>query len=498
MFGWLKSKAAVTPAAGRNVRRFNAAVHDRLTASWLATNNAIDKELRRDLDQLRARSRDLFKNNEYAKRFGRMVRNNVVGAQGFTLMSAASDINGSPDRAANAAIELAWLRQCRPGNFEVTGKLSGEDSWRLAATALARDGEVLMRVITGAQAGYYGWQLQLIDIDRLDTQYNVDRTGNSNAVVMGVEIDQYRRPVAYHINFNPFGGDRQRERIPAAEILHCFVADDFEQTRGYPWAHAAMRRLNDLDGYREAAVIAARVGASKMGIWETPDGEPPPGAEKDDLGNYVTSAEPGHFDFAPAGYKLHTYDPTYPHDQFDSFCKEALRGISSALGVAYHGLSNNLEGVNFSSIRSGVLEEREEWMVIQAWFTSALLVPVYERWLAWSLLNAKIKLPNGTALPSGKVEKFSIHAWQGRRWAWVDPMKDIQASILAIEAGLASPQQIAAQSGRDVEDVLDEIQRFQQLLKERGITLAPAPSAPQKPGLQNNPPDDGEDPASND
>jgi len=476
MFAGLKrayrAARAAFPAGKTGQRRFDAAVHDRLTASWLSTAGTIDQELRKDLDRLRSRSRDLFKNNEYAKRFGRMVRNNVVGAQGFTLMAASVTAAGKPDTADNAAIEAAWLRQCRPGNFEVTGQLSGDDTFRLLAVALARDGEVLIRELRGRGYGEFGWQLQVIDIDRLDTHYNVEATATSNAVVMGVEMDAFRRPVAYHINFNT-GTGRQRERVPAAQILHRFIADDMEQARGYPWAHAVMRTLHDLHGYREAAVIAARVGASKMGIWETIDGEPPPGAEPGDMGDYVTSVEPGTFDFGPKGYKLSNYDPTYPHEQFDAFCKAALRGISSGLGVAYHGLANDLEGVNFSSIRSGVLEEREEWMVIQQWFISALLVPIFERWLPVALMSGKVVSANGVALPASKIDKFMAHSWQGRRWSWVDPMKDIQASILAIEAGLASPQQIAAQTGRDVEDVLDDIARFQEMVKAKGVTVGP-------------------------
>lgn len=460
-------------------RKFDAAITNRLTASWIAGSASMDEDLRANLDALRNRSRDLFKNDAYAAKFGRMVRNNVVGAQGFVLQSAATDPNDKPDAAANKAIEDAWYRQCRPGNFDVTGKLSADDFFRTLCVVLPRDGEVLIRKVRGRNRGDFGYQLQMLDVARLDTNYNVEPASGRNAIVMGVEIDSFRAPVAYHIRktLRPglIGGDR--ERVPAAEILHLFLPWDAEQTRGIPWMHAAMHQLRQLGGYREAAVIAARIGASKMGIYTRKDDAQPPIDGKDAAGNFLTSAEPGHFEIAPDGYTLDTWDPTYPHDQFDVFCKATLRGIASGIGVAYNSLGNDLEGVNFSSIRSGVLEEREEWMVIQQWLIASALVPIYEDWLQWALLAGAIKLPNGSALPAGKVDKFRAHSWQARRWAWVDPMRDVQASVIAIQNHLASPQQIAAQQGRDVVDVLDDIERYRQMLKDRDLPLPSADAA---------------------
>lgn len=470
-------------------RRFDGAVVDRLTSSWMATNVAIDQELRNDLDRLRARSRDLFKNNEHAAKFGRLVRNNVVGPEGFVLHSRATRDDGTLDTADCNAIESAFWDWCRPRHCDAVGRRAFVDIVRGAVQAMARDGEWLIRRVRNA--GKYGYQLQPINIDRLDTRLNRAPTRGQNAIIMGVEVDEIRRPVAYHVWTSVVGvgaeSRRERERIPASEMLHGFVPMEEEQTRGVPWIHAAMRILNDLKGYREAAVIAARVGASKMGVWETAGDGPPPGSEDAGTGNgdYITDAEPGTFDFAPDGYKLSKFDPTYPHDQFDAFCKATLRGVASAIGVAYSSLANDLENVNFSSIRAGVLDERDEWVVIQSIVINQLLVPVFEDWLEMGLLRGAIRLPNGSALPASRLEKFRAHLWQGRRWQWVDPQKDINAAVTAIANRLASPQQIAMQTGRDLEDVLDDFVAFEAMCRKRGIpvpTFGAAPAAaPSKP-----------------
>lgn len=472
----VRTARVAPPQKATGTRRFDGARVDRLTASWQATNVAIDFELRSDLDRLRARSRDMAKNNEYAIKFLRMVRNNVVGPEGFKLQCRAADPNGDADVQANKAIEAAFERWCRAGNCEVTGRLSFADVCRLQIMALARDGEMLAGLVRGR--GEFGFQLQLMDVARLATFENRAASGRNNAVINGVEVDQYRAPVAYHLWTGPaVPGDytRSLQRVPASELMHKFIPLEAEQTRGIPWMHAGMRRCNDLNGYREAAVIAARVGASKMGFFQTPDGQPPPPDDKDDDGNFLTQASPGEFGVIPQGYQFQPFNPDYPHQQFESFVKGTLRGISSAWGVAYNSLANDLEGVNFSSMRAGAIDERDEWLVIQNFFIGAWLMPIFEIWLESALLKDAIKLPNGSALPAVKLPKFTEHLWQGRRWQWVDPLKDIEAAIVAINNGLTSPQRIAAQTGMDVEDVLDQIAEFQKMAKDKGVQLTPGP-----------------------
>jgi len=469
-------------AGQQSVRRYEAAVVDRLTASWRADTASIDRELRADLNRLRARARGLFRDNEYAKKFGRMVATNVVG-QGFVLQSRPMDGPSVVDQMAADAIESSWADFCRPANCDVRGKLGLARMYQLVARVVARDGEALIRLVRGA--GKYGLQLQLIDIDRLDTECNQSRTATQPEIVMGVELDLVGRPIAYHVfESHPNGAvesSRRRMRIPAKEIVHCFVPDDVEQTRGVPWMHAAMRRLNDLGGYREAAVIAARIGASKMGFYKTPEGSLAGISDGTTQGSdgseqFVTNAEPGEFARLPSGWEFQAFDPQYPHEQFDAFNKACLRGISAAMGVSYNSLANDLEGVNFSSIRSGVLEERDHWMVLQDWFIEAVVDPIFEVWLESALLRGVITQPGKSgpvALPAAKRDKFMGHTFQGRRWGWVDPVKDVQASILAIEANLTTATDVAARAGVDFQDVLATKQREQALLEAYGLQSKP-------------------------
>ncbi|MCL2298379.1 MAG: phage portal protein [Proteobacteria bacterium] len=481
-------------------RAFAAAKVGRLTSRWETTDKSINDELKGDLDRLRLRSRDLFKNDEYARKFGRMVRNNVVGPAGIRIKQRIYNADGSPDTIAQTAIAEAWKRWGRRGVCEISGHHGFRDLLRGLIIDAARDGEFLLRKVRGEAArNDFGFALQRLDPARLDTRLNRDAASGLNAIIMGVEVDDYSRPVAYHIleAGASLHGERRRMRVPADEIIHGFVPDDFcEARRGTPWMYAAMLRLNDLKAYREAAIIAARIGASKMGFYVQREDHAVDPSEvsdgKDEEGRLIEEVEAGVFDLLPQGVvDFKTFDPAYPHDQFDPFTKAALRGIASGVSVSYVTLANDLEGVNFSSIRQGVLDERDEWMTVQDWFIEAALEEIYPEWLRFALLNGQVRAENGSALPLSKYEKFLPHECQGRRWAWVDPLKDAQAAILRLNNKLTSRTRISNEGGADLEDIFAEIENEEKLASEYGVDLSQPPVT--KPNPSKDEKDDTED-----
>lgn len=490
MAKWIDTIARRLGYAKPQKRDFAAAAFNRLTSGWNSSNTSANVDLYRGLDTLRARSRDLFANNDYARRFGGMVTANVIGGAGVILQARIYDKPGKPDAGANDAVEAGFARWGMRGSCDVTGRLSWRDTQIQVIKAVARDGEALIRKIRGKAAGNaFGYALQVLDIDRLDTKLMRAAGKGLNEIKMGVEVDAFGRAVAYWLRpFHP--GElwlaqgqvlSDHQRVPAGDILHVYMADRPEQLRGAPWMHAAMTRLNNLGGYEEAAVIAARVGASKMGFFKTPEGGVDAASDgKDEQGVPYTEAEPGAFGTLPDGMDFVPFNPDYPHAMYAEFVKACLRGVASGLGVSYHGLANDLEGVNFSSIRAGTLEERDQWIGIQQWFIDAFLEPVYQDWLRSALAFGQILLANGSPLPLEKIDKFAAHTWQARRWQWVDPLKDMNASVLAIENGLKAPQDVAAELGVDYEDVLVKIKQAQDMAAKIGVTLG-QPAPPPKP-----------------
>ncbi len=459
----------------RRKRTFAGAATDRLVASWISTHASADADIRMSLMTMRGRSRTLAQNNEYMRRFVTQCKSNIVGPNGIALRVQARRPDGTLDKQDSDAVEAAWRDNGKPGNFETTGLLSREEAERLIVETAVKDGEILLRKIPGF-GGPQGYALQLIEADHLDHDLMMDKfTDTGNRIRMGVEIDEWGRPAAYHLLASHPGDEvwffngQLRRRIPAADIIHLFLHIRPHQNRGVPWVHAVMRSLNDVGGYREAAIIAARVGAAKMGFFSSQDGTGFTGDDEDDEGNIITEAEPGTFDQLPDGTKLETWDPQYPHDQFEPFNKAMLRGIAAGLGVSYHGLTQDLEGVNFSSGRLGTQDERDIWMILQAWLIGRLHEPLYPQWLAHKLAALAIVGAGGQPLPLARFDKFNAATFHGRRWASVDPLKDTTSDISLIGARLKSRSEVIRQSGRDPQDVWDDIAREQQTLAELGI-----------------------------
>jgi len=209
----------------------------------------------------------------------------------------------------------------------------------------------------------------------------------------------------------------ERERIPASEIIHPFITDRIAQTRGTPWMVSAMTRLQMLGSYEEAELTAARVAASKMGFLVKERSEGYIG-DTDEAGNPLMEVEPGAIEELPMGTTFQSWNPDHPVGNYAGFVKSCLRGIAAGLGVNYNMLANDLEGVNYSSIRAGLLDEREYYKAVQRWFIDTVITPVFEGWLETNILNGTINLP------AAKLEKFNAPDWKPRRWAWVDPLKD--------------------------------------------------------------------------
>lgn len=458
------------------VRMFDAGQTDRLTASWPSTPTPADYIVRRNQRTLVARSREQAANNDYMRGFLRMVRQNIVGPQGIRLQAQSRDIDGSLDTAANDAIEAAWLEWGRAANCDV----SGRRSWRIvqggAATAAARDGEFMIREIWGADAGSWGYALQVLDPQRCPVDYDEERRNDGTFVRHGIEFNQYGRPIAYLFTTTDereadyvYGG-RSFQRIPAREIIHGFIEDFTGQKRGLPWAATALWRMRMLDGFEKSAMVNARVSASKGGFFQWKEGYGPDQDEDEEL---YMEAEPGAFQELPAGVEFKEWSPQYPNGEFAPFMKSGLRGIATGLGVSYNNLANDLEGVNFSSIRQGALDEREHWKELQEWMIEALIDRVYRNWLKVALLSGRIVVAGrGESLKPLRPErlpKYQAVQWQPRRWAWIDPRADVASAIAQKDNLMGSFGQFIRDQGRDPQTVWREISEDIAQMRAAGI-----------------------------
>lgn len=471
---------------GESAGGYAGAAVSRLTASLSAWSGSVNADLDNALPILRARGRQLAANSEHGKRFLSLIATNLVGRAGPTLQVRAlkdqrnPDAPASLDTAANAAVEAAWARWSR--RADITGRQTLAALLRTVVRAVAREGEALVKVVRDRRLPG-GIALQLLDIDRLDEALNHRILDNGNTLRQGVEIDATGRPVAYWVRTAHPGDNYAQQapgwdRIPAGDCFHLFLTDRPEQVRGVTWFHAVIRRGWTIHQFEEAAVTAAQIGASKIATLERTEeaADAIAGMADAQVGQQLQfKAEAGEVLELPPGYSLNSWNPEYPHANFDSFLKACLRGLAAGLDVAAHNLTGDMTDVNFSSARIAELAEREMWMVLQDWLIESLLLPLYADWLALALLRGDITFPvSGKALPADKLQKFLDAAkFQGRRWSWVDPAKEETANANAIANRTTSRQRLAAEQGEEWDDILAELADEEARLKDAGLLPEP-------------------------
>ena len=468
------------PTIAQVSQRFKAALVDDPTYSFEGIYTPINEQLRHQLKTMRARSRELAQDNDYAKRYLRLVKSNIVGTEGIKLEPRPPRDDGTIDALDKAEIKRAWAEWSKPFNCTVDRKLSWVDVQNLAIESTARDGEILVQMVD-VPGDAFGLRLRVMPADYLDEAHNGDLP-NGNRIVMGIEYTNAGLVVAYHVRKNRVRSwinifpERDYIRIPAEDIIHLHLSEHAEQARGAPWLHSAIRRLHMAGKYEEAELFAAYAGACKMGAYTegevdsvTPDelvGDDD-GTIDDDEAEAVEQLEIGTIKKFAKGTTFEFFDPTHPTTAFDGFMKFILQGAASGLNVANHSLTGNLSDVNFSSIRSGVLEDRENWRAMQGWLVMHMHDRIYERWIRAAMLNGKI------ALPFRKLEtKYMQRKWQARGWPGIDPKKESDANLQNIKSGLDSRTHILSQQGRDFSDVVAELAEENAIAEAAGVNIA--------------------------
>lgn len=462
-FGYVKPAPARrrSPVPSGSSRSYAAASVNRLTADFTVSNISPDSELVNDLRIMRARSRKLSKDNDYMRRYVRLIKKNVVGPDGVSL----TVVSDRGNEGAAKMIENDFYDWCHEDTAGVTRSMSFVTLCQLIEETRAVDGECFIRIVRPF-GNDFGFALQLIPTDCLDENHNED-LGGGKMIRLGVEKDEWGAPVAYHIRKrNPVdwmsGGENwgRRDRIPASEIIHHFHPAAIGQSRGVPDMFSAILRLNMLGGYEESELVASRIGAGKMGFFTLPDGATWEGDDVDAMGHTITDAEPGSFEQLPPGAKVETFDPQHPNASFGAFMKAMLQGVACAADVSYHTITGDLSSVNYSSARIGLLDERDTYRVLQ----NKLVEKVCDR--VFVVFREEKMLRSG--LPPAEIAAMRP-IWRPRRWTWVDPQKELNAAETGVRLGVTSRKQIIEEAGGDSEVVWKDLKDETERLKADGL-----------------------------
>ena len=472
-------------------RNYAGAATSRLTSDWVSQGTSADSEVKNSLRILRNRARSLVRDSDFAKSALRAVKNNVVG-QGIKHQAQVRMVRGGRlDERLNSLIEHEWKKWGKAKNCHAGGTLSWSDIQRLCLNSMIESGEVFVRFVYqqfGDSKVPFG--LEILEADFLDDDYT-GLESNGNRVRMGVEINEWGRPVAYHfLTYHPgdyqfsYGNiaQKRRVRVPADEIIHLYAAERPGQTRGITAFASAIMRLNNLKGYEEAEIIAARASSAMMGFVRTPDQELFEDGTYDDQS--VLDFAPGSIRRLAPGEEMQFFSPSRPDDAFTPFVAQMLRAVASGVGCSYTQVSSDFSQSNYSSSRLELLETRAHYKTLQQYMIETLCQRVYEKWMDMAVMSGALRLPGFDIDP----DRYYESKWIAPAAQFVDPQKEAEAYKSLVRSGIMTLSQVISLHGGDFEELMRQRQHELAMLDELGIVTDTDPSAVTKAGQAQNPP----------
>jgi lambda family phage portal protein len=490
-----KGKARTVKGPGIMVRTYLPAYQQNEANFDFFTNGQTeDANLAQALPKLWQQSRALYHTNSIATKYDQTLRVNVIGSDGYTFQSKVMKKRGDrPNEKVNKAIETQFCAWQWAENCTVTGKMPWQQVREQRLSMTARDGACLTRILRGPQYGPFGFQVQLLPIDALAFYMN-EPMREGVEIRMGVERNMFGRTLAYHLNKREAGDWRSYStgyskgntiRVPTSDLILSCKQTDAEATLAAPWCTPVMQLLYQIDAFIEAEVVASRAAACKGGYFSNTMSADDPSGVMDERkwdGNGVQVVGPNETRALPYGWQFTPYDPKHPTANFSEARKALTQAAAVGLRVPYYTLSADLADANYSSMRVGEIDVRENWELIQTWDIHCNELPIYRAWLAQALLMGRIE-----GMTGADFEECNQPIFKGRGFSWVDPLKEIEAAKMEIQLGLNTRTNLLAKRGMDFEEVVKQLQLEEEILTEadleeltiEGINNAGKPAPPE-------------------
>jgi lambda family phage portal protein len=449
---------------GAFIGGFDAGQHHRRLRGFRATRAHVNALIAASGPDITARARWLVRNNGYAVNAVESWAANTVG-------DGIKPISKIGDAARKEELQRLWLAWTDEADVEGLTDFYGLQ--RRAAREVFMAGEVFFRIrMRRSEDGLrVPLQLQMLPSEMLP----LEQTGigaNGNAIRQGIEFDRIGRRVAYHFLRRHPGDSTDPElageivRVPASEVIHVIDPVEGGQLRGVSKLAPAIVKLFLLDQYDDAELDRKKVAAMYAMFVTSPAPENPLAPMDDEDGPAGLEISPGQIVRLDPGEDVTVGQPADSGGTYEPFQYRTLLQISAALGIPYPYLANDMVKGNFSNSRLALIEFRRR---VSAWQHSVMVYqlcrPVYARWMDAAVLSGALILPSYETNRS----RLLTADWLPTKWDWVDPLKDANAEIAQIEAGLKSRTQAIAERGYDAEQVDREIAAEQ--ARERALGL---------------------------
>lgn len=467
-------------------RKYEGADVGRRTEGWITHGTSANAETQGALARLRNRSRDLVRNNPYAKRGVTLIANNVVGKGIVAQIKTDAEVSTN-ERESN--LNGLWRAWSKTTACDFEGQKTLATIQRLLMKSIAESGEVLVRYrredmrtmeFEGQIWRVPAFSLQVLESDFLPCDTLPQRLDNGNVIKQGIELDERGKRVSYRLyqdhpgDIGMISGTRLSQiTVPSSELLHLYDQDRAGQLRGVPWLAPVMLRLRDFDLFEDATLKRQQCAAMFTAFVHDIEGmdDDDQAQAEDELGEKM---EPGIIELLPPGKDVKLSDPPGA-ENYGEYTNVVLHSIATGLGITYAALTGNLAEVNFSSGRMGWIEMQR---AIDAWRSDIMIdqfmMPLWQKFM----MEAELV---GAPIAGSRV------VFTAPRREMIDPTKEVTAAQTAVRSGFKTLSEVIREQGCDPESHLLEIKADNDMLDNLGLKLDSDPRTMQNETSSNQP-----------
>jgi lambda family phage portal protein len=482
----------------------------RRLGSWIPSRVHVNTLINQSGPNTLARARFLDRNNGYATSARECFSANLVGdgispswKSPMPIPDVGDDDSEESTEAAKAASEQKqgvhelFAEWAEEADAEGVSNFYGMQDRIAGELFIAGEIFVRLRPRRLSDGLSVPLQLELYPSEQLPLWLTMT-LDNGNEIRQGIEFNKLGRRVAYHFwKVNPgditlapkFG---ERVRIPADQILHVYDAREAGQIRGLSRLTPAIITLWMLDLYDDAELERKKT-AALFSVFVTrpdPDGEffdKEKNAPKDDDGVPSIKLEPGGAQVLLPGEDVTVAAPADVGQSYDAFQYRTLTRVCAALGLPYAGVTGDLKGANYGSQRAGMIEARRRAKKLQnGVIIHQFCRPVFRAFMDAAHISGALAFDGYADNPRDYLRMD----WIPPRWMWIDPLKDRQSEVLAVDAGFKARSMVVEEEGYDAAEVDQRIAEDAERAKRLGIVFSGSQSLRQI--LASPPPEDTE------
>ncbi len=482
---------------------------DRETFSWAPSMLSPDQAINMVKPEADARSRDMALNDGYSAGAVQIHRDSIVGAQ--YRLNARPDhrvLGATPEWAEEFAIAAetrfnlaAESEECY---FDASGQLTFTGLVRLVIGAYCYTGEVLATAEWIKDGRPFNTAIQLVSPDRLS---NPDGVMDDRFLRRGVRKNGRGKPIGYYIRQghpNEWYDNRSNNwaYIPTAkpwgrkQVIHVHEPMQIDQTRGIAEMVAALKHARMTKKFSEVTLQNAVINASYAAAIEselpsaeiiTAMGGGQEGYEQavakylTMLQSYLGAGENVHIDGAKIphffpGTKLQLKPMGTPGGVGSDFEASLLRRIAATLGLSYEEISRDLSKTNYTGLKAGMAITGRFMAARKTLVADRFARSVYALWVEEEIGAGNLPLPPGRNRtdfyrPMAK-DAYTRCQFVGSGRGQIDELKETQAAMLRIKAGLSTYEIECSRLGVDFREIFEQRAREEKLIAQYGLPIS--------------------------